>query len=453
MATFLGRRAFLASSAAFATGAGLPAVAAVPARDKWYRGNLHMHTLLSDGQAFPEEAALLYKRFGYDFVVFSDHNKVHEDGNVWVNAKNRKSFKPENVANFRIHFPGRKLETRTSADGIVSYRLKTFDELSRELNEPGKFLLVSGCEYHNVVESGHALHCNGINVRTERRHKDTASLAESLKNILSEHETANPPSKVKTLFTVNHPFWYHYDIDPMFLADHSEVRFFEIANAISPPAFGMMEGAWSPDRFWDVALAHRAVRGAPLLYAVATDDTHNYSRFYREFEGVKNPIRKCHVRVRAKELSADALVDAMEAGDFYASNGLEFNDIRFDRSTGTLAVDVKPQPGKRIVIRFYGTKKGFGTTVGAGKEYRLDDLAVQKGKKLPKWAEGKCRTIREFSDDIGIVLKEVKGTKASYTLQRDDLYVRAKAFVLTKPGNEDTIPHYTDVAWTQPYRR
>jgi hypothetical protein len=143
----------------------------------------------------------------------------------------------------------------------------------------------------------------------------------------------------------------------------------------------------------------------------------------------------------------------MEAGDFYASNGLEFNDIRFDRSTGSLAVDVKPQPGKRIVIRFYGTKKGFGTTVGAGKEYRLDDLAVQKGKKLPKWAEGKCRTIREFSDDIGIVLKEVKGTKASYTLQRDDLYVRAKAFVLTKLGNEDTIPHYTDVAWTQPYRK
>ena len=452
MATFLGRREFLASSAAFATGAGLPAVAAVPARDKWYRGNLHMHTLLSDGQAFPEEAALLYKRFGYDFVVFSDHNKVHEDGNVWVNAKNRKSFKPENVANFRKHFPGRKLETRTSADGTVSYRLKTFDEVSAELNDPGRFLVVSGCEYHNVEESGHALHCNGINTRTERRHKRMASSTESLKNILSEHEAANPPSKNKTLFTVNHPFWYHYDIDPMFLAENPEVRFFEIANAISPPTFGMMEGAWSPDRFWDIALAHRAARGAPLLYAVATDDTHDYSRLYREFEGVKNPIRKCHVRVRAKELSADALIDAMNAGDFYASNGLEFDDIRFDRSSATLHVDVKPQSGKRIVIRFYGTKKGFDTAIGAGKQYQLADLAAQKGKKLSKWAEGKSRTIRTFSDDIGVVLKEVKGTKASYALQDDDLYVRAKAFVLTKPGNEDTIPHYTDVAWTQPYR-
>ena len=80
------------------------------------------------------------------------------------------------------------------------------------------------------------------------------------------------------------------------------------------------------------------------------------------------------------------------------------------RSSGTLAVDVKPSPGKRIVIRFYGTKKGFDETIGDGREYRLEDLAAQKGKELPKWLEGKCRTFREFSDDIGVVLKEVKGT-------------------------------------------
>ena len=105
MATFLKRREFLTSSSAFAAVVGLPASTSEMAQNKWFRGNLHMHTLLSDGQAFPDEAALLYKRMGYDFVVFSDHNKVHEDGNVWVNAKNRKSFKPESVANFKKYFP------------------------------------------------------------------------------------------------------------------------------------------------------------------------------------------------------------------------------------------------------------------------------------------------------------------------------------------------------------
>ncbi|MBO5940179.1 MAG: hypothetical protein J6R18_03160 [Kiritimatiellae bacterium] len=452
MARLVKRREFLASSVAFAAGAKLSTSAEV-ASVKWYRGNLHMHTLLSDGQAFPEEAALIYRRFGYDFVAYTDHNKVFEDKNVWVNAKNRKSFKEEGLADFRKYFPERKIETRTSADGTVSYRLKTFDELSAELNEAGRFLVISGCEYHNEAGNRHALHCNGINTRIARRHRKVANCAESLENLLQEHERANPSSKTKTLFILNHPFWYHYDTDPMLLADNPEVRFFEIANAISPPAMGMMEGAYSPDKFWDIALAHRASRGAPLLYAVATDDTHHYARYYREFEGVKNPIRKCHVRVRAKELSADSLIDAMNAGDFYASNGLEFDDIRFNKDSGTLSVDVKPVPGKRIVIRFYGTKKGFDAAVGEGRQYRLDELALEKGKKVSKWAAGSSRTIRTFSDDIGVVLKEVKGLSASYELAKDDLYVRAKAFVLTKPGNEDTIPHYTDVAWTQPYQK
>ena len=453
MANLVKRREFLAASAAFAAGARLSASAETATTDKWYRGNLHMHTLLSDGQAFPDEAALIYRRFGYDFVVYTDHNKVFEDGNLWINAKNRKSFKEEKIADFKKYFPKQKIETRTSDDGTVSYRLKTFDELSAELNEPGKFLLISGCEYHNNAENKHALHCNGINTRIARSYKKVADCADSLKNLLSEHYAANPRSKVKTLFSLNHPFWYHYDIDPMLLADNPEVRFFEIANAISPPALGMMKGAYSPDKFWDIALAHRASRGEPLVYAVATDDTHHYTRYYREFEGEKNPLRKCYVRVRAKELSADSLIDAMNAGDFYASNGLEFNDIKFNKNNGTLSVDVKPVPGKRIVIRFYGTKKGFDATIGEGDQYQLDDLAAKKGKKLSKWAEGSSRTIRTFSDDIGVVLKEVKGTKASYMLQKDDLYVRAKAFVLTKAGNEDTIPHYTDVAWTQPYQK
>ena len=443
------RREFIASTAAFAVGASIASDSR--GKRKWYRGNLHTHTLLSDGRALPEEAALLYKRFGYDFLVYSDHNKVFSDGNLWINAKNRPNcFKEENIARFRRVFPECPPEFRTEPDGTVSYRLKTFDELSRQLNVPGKFLVVSGCEYHNNSANGIVLHCNGINTRTSRIHKAVPDEHASLANLLEEHAKTCPPGKVKSLFTVNHPFWYHYDLDPMFLADHPEVRFFEIANAISPPVLGMMEGAYSPDKLWDVALAHRASRGEPVLYAVAADDIHHYERMYGEFEGKKNPMRKCHVRVRARELTVDALIDAMNKGDFYASNGVELNDVKFDRSSGTLSVDVNPGEFKNIVIRFYGTKKGFDGTVGEGTEYLLKDLAAERQKQVPAWA-GKKRRIRKFSDDIGTVLKEVRGTKASYTLQKDDLYVRAKVFERTRAGNEDTLPPYTYVAWTQPY--
>ena len=33
---------------------------------RWFKGNTHLHTLRSDGEAFPVEAAALFKREGYD---------------------------------------------------------------------------------------------------------------------------------------------------------------------------------------------------------------------------------------------------------------------------------------------------------------------------------------------------------------------------------------------------
>ncbi len=40
----------------------------------WYKGNLHAHTTLSDGQLTPDEVAKLYKDAGYDFLALTDHN-------------------------------------------------------------------------------------------------------------------------------------------------------------------------------------------------------------------------------------------------------------------------------------------------------------------------------------------------------------------------------------------
>lgn len=39
----------------------------------WYKGNLHMHTRQSDGDATPEEAVAWYGDHGYDFVAITDH--------------------------------------------------------------------------------------------------------------------------------------------------------------------------------------------------------------------------------------------------------------------------------------------------------------------------------------------------------------------------------------------
>ena len=41
---------------------------------RWYKGNLHTHTLNSDGDSSPRHVATWYKQHGYQFLILSDHN-------------------------------------------------------------------------------------------------------------------------------------------------------------------------------------------------------------------------------------------------------------------------------------------------------------------------------------------------------------------------------------------
>ena len=45
-------------------------------RVQWYKGNIHCHTLNSDGDLTPKAVADLYKHGGYDFICITDHNHV-----------------------------------------------------------------------------------------------------------------------------------------------------------------------------------------------------------------------------------------------------------------------------------------------------------------------------------------------------------------------------------------
>lgn len=40
----------------------------------WYRGNLHTHTIVSDGDSSPWDLVAWYKRNGYQFLAITDHN-------------------------------------------------------------------------------------------------------------------------------------------------------------------------------------------------------------------------------------------------------------------------------------------------------------------------------------------------------------------------------------------
>ncbi|WP_062049854.1 PHP domain-containing protein [Bacillus sp. JCM 19034] len=50
--------------------------------ERWYRGDFHTHTYLSDGKLSPEEGLASAKKMGLDFFVATDHNIIPTK---WIN--------------------------------------------------------------------------------------------------------------------------------------------------------------------------------------------------------------------------------------------------------------------------------------------------------------------------------------------------------------------------------
>jgi len=179
---------------------------------------------------------------------------------------------------------------------------------------------------------------------------------------------------------------------------------------------------------WDVLLTKRlAESGADVVYAVATDDAHNYHNFTPR---AANP-GQAWIVVRAAQLTPESIIQAMNAGDFYCSTGVTLKDIAFKNKV--LAVQVDPEPGVTYTTHFIGTRRGYDP---AGRPV--------------KNAEGEeIRTTRRYSQDMGAVLEAVKGTTARYTLKGDEIYVRAKV-VSSRQNEKSHVPGERESAWVQP---
>jgi len=422
---------------------------------RWWLGNLHMHTFWSDGLAFPEEAVAWYKGHGYHFLGLSDHNVFQDKRDRWLAETGKERY----FAEYLAAFPD--AETRIREDGVREARLSTFDELAERFNEPGRFLMVPDFEATRTVgySSGrtHQVHMNAVNVPQllpSIASPDFVRLQRDvrLSDFISSHE-AETAELAKSLgrrpvFMLNHPQWQWYDIPPEVMAETPAVRFFEVCNNGTEiaPCPELPQDGFDTDRFWDVANAFRTRRGLPLLYGLGGDDTHVYRG---ELHGGMLMPFNAWTLVRSKSLDAASLVDAMHDGDFVACEGLEPEDVAFDRDAGRLTVTVAAKPGAVRTIRFIVSKADFSETPERTIVVRPEADANRSVNE---------RTIRIYGDKIGVEAKTVVGApgeplKASYTLASDDLYVRAR---IEEPGNPlcsaNLHPKGRLVCWTQPYR-
>ena len=66
--------------------------------------------------------------------------------------------------------------------------------------------------------------------------------------------------------------------------------------------------------------------------------------------------------VRATQFSADALVNAINRGDFYASTGVILRNITYDAKQQVINVEVQPESGVSYTIEFIVALEGVDPT-------------------------------------------------------------------------------------------
>jgi hypothetical protein len=400
-------------------------MAAADAPAGWWKGNLHTHSLWSDGDDYPEMIAGWYRSHGYHFLGISDHNTLHNT-NKWVSlAKNKGGTNA--FQKYLERFGAGWVEQRTG-DGGVEVRLKRLEEYRGRFEEPGRFLLIQSEEISDRYKSS-PIHVNAHNLRERISPRGGESVVEVMQNNIDAVLAQRERTGVPMIPHLNHPN-FQWAITAEELMQVKRAQFFEVYNG-HPLVHNEGDATRAGlERVWDIVLTRRLGElGLGLLYGLATDDAHHYHKF----SPTNSNSGRGWIWVRADALTPESLIAAMEAGDFYASSGVTLKDVR--RDDRRLVVEVASEPGVTYTIEFIGTRRGY--------DGRSEPVRTARGDAI--------RVTHRYSRDIGQVFARVTGERASYTFKGDELYVRARVTSSKRKDNPYREGEF-ERAWIQPVR-
>lgn len=242
-----------------------------------------------------------------------------------------------------------------------------------------------------------------VNIQEEIQPKEGKTIGELIQSNIDAIREQRERTGEPILQHLNHPnFTYAITAEDIIQVDGE--RFFEVFNG-HPYVNNYGDSIHSStEEMWDEVNIAYIMAGKPLLYGLATDDSHHYHKFGSRYSNAG----RGWVMVKAAKLDPRSLIESMEAGNFYATTGVELEKISFENNT--LAIKVNPEAGVDYQIQFIGAHR--------------DKLESE-------------------------ILQTVKGTTAEFQLPADYLFVRAKIIsskLKENPYQEGDV----EVAWVQP---
>lgn len=366
---------------------------------RWYKGNLHTHSYWSDGDEFPEMIMDWYRKEGYQFVALSDHN-VLAKGEYWKEIA-EDSIYQDGFKSYLQHYGSPWVRYKEDS-GKIQVRLKTLEEYRNIFEKEGEFLILQSEEITDRFENK-PIHLNATNVRELIDPQGGSSVVEVLQNninaVLRQSEEKGQPMLVH----INHPN-YGFAITLEDLIALQGEQFFELFNG-HPQVFNFGDSLhMDTETMWDQINIAYLKKGQPLLYGLATDDSHHY---HDKSSQLSNSGRGW-IQVQSDTLTVEALISAIESGHFYASTGITLK--RVDLNNNILSVEVEPEAGAEYQIQFIGCENNAPQTR---------------------------------------VLQTISGNKASFSMHSGLQFVRAKVTSNKPPSNPIENMKF-QTAWTQP---
>ena len=386
-----------------------PSDAADP-EPRWWKGNLHTHSLWSDGDQFPEMIADWYRQRDYNFVALTDHNVLSE-GIRWMPYNDIVQRSDDGILErYRARFGNSWVETRGEfGTSEFAIRLKPLDEFRNLVEARNQFIMIPAEEISDRSE-GKPVHINATNVAEVISPAGGATVRETMQNNLRailEHEKAHGREVLPHL---NHPN-FGYAVTAEDLAAVVSERFFEVYNG--HPGVNQLGDATHPsvEAIWDLVNAiRRTTLNVPPMMGIATDDSHEYHGKPGSRPG------RGWVMIRSRYLTPEHLIRAMKQGDFYASSGVTLKDVVYDQATKELKLDIKPEKNVTFQTDFIATLESKGT-------------------------DGKQR--------IGQKVHSSNSLSPSFRMKGNELYVRA-VVTSTQPHQDPSFKDQFQQAWTQP---
>ena len=367
---------------------------------QWYKGNLHTHSYWSDGDDFPEVIMDWYKSHDYQFVALTDHNTLAE-GEKWKVIPPKSIFQ-DAFENYLETYGSEWVNYKIDSSDHTQVKLKTYKEYKGKFEEEEKFLIIQSEEITDQFD-GKPLHMNATNVQTKIEAQGGNSVVEVMQNNIDAVIKQRDELDIPMIAHINHPnFRFAVSLEDMIALKNEQ--FFEVYNGHHMVNNSGDSTRISTERMWDLINISYIENNKPIMYGLATDDSHNYHNKGQDWSNAG----RGWIEVRAESLSPRSLIHAMETGDFYASTGVELKDLIIDKSK--IAVEVMQEEGVIYKIEFVGCKKG---------------------------------------KDVPEVLMSINGAKASFELTDDLLFVRCK--ITSSKLQENPIENILyETAWTQP---